>query len=190
MVEDILHTKKFEEDRDQENGVRRIAALYDLKTAAQIDPPRVKEFPEKGGAVLPDITESAIAFFRHWMPIDVDSFQKFVSFAIVLPSGTQNRDLVTVVPQRRSFLPDPRIERDGQVFDDNQNLSFQTALLRCAGTARPARSSWSPGPNAGWESCWPATASIAGNKSTRCDPAYAVWSTGPPCRPVRDLPAR
>src|SRR5712664_273716 len=43
MIEDVFDAKEFERQSNEENGVRRIAALNDMKSVPQIDPPCIEE---------------------------------------------------------------------------------------------------------------------------------------------------
>src|SRR5579862_981757 len=59
------------------------------------------------------------------MAIDVDAIDYFVIALIAFASRAEHADLVAVRVQRGSFLPDARIERNGQILDDDEYLLFQ-----------------------------------------------------------------
>src|SRR5690242_14268148 len=75
MIEDIFDSKQFEWQSDQENVVRRIAALNDIESALNVNPQRVYNFPKERPSIFPDIADWAVTFPSHWMPIDVDSIE-------------------------------------------------------------------------------------------------------------------
>src|SRR5262252_6847690 len=112
MIENIFHPEEFEWQGHQEDIVRRIASLQDVEPVPKEDPPGIEEFPEKGRAVLPHVPHRAIAFAGHGMAIDTHPIHHFVAPLVALAAWAQNGYLVTIVPERASFLPDPRVERD------------------------------------------------------------------------------
>jgi len=82
MIEDVFDAQEFKRQRDQENVVGRIAALNDMESAPQKDPPGVQEFPEQGATVLAKVAEGAIAFLEYRMPVNVNSLDEFVPSVI------------------------------------------------------------------------------------------------------------
>jgi len=55
------------------------------------------------------------------VPVDMNTVENLVDFLIALSTRTQYRDAIAVPMERTGFLPNARIERDGEVFDDDQN---------------------------------------------------------------------
>ena len=64
MVENVLNPQELERQRNQENVVGRIAALNDMKSASQIDPPRVQKLPKQRAAVFD--TDTREGYFLLW----------------------------------------------------------------------------------------------------------------------------
>src|SRR5262245_21075743 len=124
MIENILHAEKLEWQGHQEDIVRRIASLQDMEPVTQEDPPGIEELPEKGGAVLPQIPHRAIAFTGHGMAIDMHPIDQFVAPLVAFAARAQNGYLVALLEERAGFLPDPRVERDRKILDDDQDFPF------------------------------------------------------------------
>ena len=97
VIKNVFNAEQFEWQGNEENIVRRIAALNDMESVSQINPPRVEELPKKRAAVFPYITESAVSLFRHRVPINVNTINESrVLLVHSLPSGTQHGDFVSV----------------------------------------------------------------------------------------------
>ena len=79
VIEDVLHPKQLKGQCDQKNVVRRIAALNHMKSVPQIDPPCVAELAKQSAPIFPKVSQRAVAFFRHGMPVDADTADHFVS---------------------------------------------------------------------------------------------------------------
>src|SRR6516162_6924920 len=100
MIENILDPKESERQGNQENTIRRIAALNDLKSAPQKDPPRVPKFPKQSTPVFEQIPKGGTSFCGHWMSVDVDPVNNFVpSLVTLVPPRTQHAYLVVVLVQ-------------------------------------------------------------------------------------------
>src|SRR4030095_7516325 len=104
MIKNVLNAKKFKWQGNQDNIVGGITALNDMKSASQIDPPRVQELPKKRAAVFAQIPEGTVSLLRHWVAVDMNPIDNLVSSAIALASGTQYSDVVTVLVQRARLL--------------------------------------------------------------------------------------
>src|ERR1700733_5448578 len=115
----------------------------------------------------------------------MDPVEQFISIGVSLAARTEYSDFVSVLPERRGFLPDAIVERNRDIFDDDQDFPFhERSLSRASDTGRPERTSSLPDPSAGWRSCSPAMANSGDSKSSRSDPACAGWSTALPSRPT------
>src|SRR5208283_4076652 len=122
MIEDVLDPQQFERQSNQENIVGRITALNDMKAAPQEYPPSVEELPKEGPAVFPEISQGSVSFFRHRVPVDPNPIDNFVPLLVSFPSGTQYGHFIPILVQRGGLLPNTRIERNGCVFHDDENL--------------------------------------------------------------------
>src|SRR5579884_866017 len=58
------------------------------------------------------------------MPVYVYSVPVLISFAIGFVSGAKDGNFVPCLTQRTCFLPHTEVERHGNVFDNNEYLSF------------------------------------------------------------------
>ena len=88
VVENVLNTHKFEWQSNQENIVRRIAPLNDMKSMSKIDPTRKQELPKEGAAVFPEVPEGVTPLCRHGMSVNTNSVDDFVSLEVPLAPGT------------------------------------------------------------------------------------------------------
>jgi hypothetical protein len=124
MIEDVLHSQELERQGHQEDIVGRIATLNDLKSVSQVDPPTVEELPKQRASEFAQIPQSAVPFFGHRVPVDLDALENFVPFSVAFAPGTQHRNLVPTFMQGQGLFPHPRVERNRQIFHDNQDFVF------------------------------------------------------------------
>src|ERR1035438_10270152 len=122
MIEYVLDPQQFERQGDQENIVGRITGLNDMKAAPQKDPPSVEKLPKERPAVFPEMTQGSASFFRHRVPVDPNHIDNFVRLLVPFPSGTQYGHFIPIMVQRGGLLPNTRIERNGCVFHDDEDL--------------------------------------------------------------------
>ena len=95
VVENIFDSEDLERERNQENVVRRVAALNNIEATPEIDEPRIEKFPEKDEAILVYIASGAVPFLRRRVAIDVNSFENFMSPLVALPARTKDGHFVT-----------------------------------------------------------------------------------------------
>jgi hypothetical protein len=100
----------------------RIAALENLETAAQEDPPGEEKLPKEGPAELPYVAQWTVAFLDHRVPVNVHSLQTLVSALVALAFGAQDGNLVAVLMQRAGLFPYARVKRNGEVFNNDEDL--------------------------------------------------------------------
>jgi hypothetical protein len=129
MIEHVLNPKKSERQSDQENVVGRVTALNHVKTSPQIYPPGKKELPEQGATELPHITQGAVPFLGHGVPVDMHPLQTLVSFLVTFAFWAQDGHFVSVVKQGASLLPHTGIKRNGKVLDNNEDFLFHNRDL-------------------------------------------------------------
>jgi hypothetical protein len=122
MVEDVLHPKEFEGKGDQKDVIGRIAALNHLKSPAKIDPPREEELPKQGATEFPYVTQGAVPFPGHGVPVNMDPFGALVSFLVTFALWAQYGYFVSVAAQGASLLPHAGIEWNGKVFYNDENF--------------------------------------------------------------------
>src|ERR1700730_18410578 len=99
MIEDLLNLKQLEGQRHQKNFIGWIAALNDVKSAAEINPPGIHKLPEQSPAEFPQISQWTVALGRHRMAVDVYAFQKLIAALVPFATRTQYRDFVAVLMQ-------------------------------------------------------------------------------------------
>src|SRR5271157_387262 len=121
VIEDVLDPQQFERQSNQENIVGRITALNDMKAAPQKDPPSVEKLPKERPAVFREIAQGSASFF-HRVPVDANPIDNFVPLLVPFPGGTQYGHFIPILVQRGGLLPNTRIERNGCVFHDDENL--------------------------------------------------------------------
>ena len=122
VVEDVLDAEEFKGQRYEENIIWRIAALNHAEPATQEDPPGVQKFPNQREAVFVHIAERTVPFFGRRVPVNVNTVEKLVRRRAALGSRAQNGHLVTVGVQRPSLIPHPGIERNRNIFDDDEDF--------------------------------------------------------------------
>lgn len=119
MVEDKPDTEKLKEQRDEENGVRRITSLEDSKPGAKENFDREAEFRRKRPGIFDQITESTRSFPRA-VTIDVNPLKNFVAVRTrMLSLGADHRNQVAGIAKRAGLAPHTPIERHGQIFHDD-----------------------------------------------------------------------
>ena len=70
VIKNVLDPKQLERSCDQENRVWRIAALDDSESVFDEDSPRQKKLPKERCRVLDHVSEGAVTFLGHRMPIN------------------------------------------------------------------------------------------------------------------------
>jgi hypothetical protein len=123
VIEQEFLAEQFVEPADQENHVRRIAAVHDVEAAREEYLQRQGELRGQRPAVLGEITERAAGLERHRMAIDRDPVEFLEALFVPLALGANDRNLIPRGMQRARFLPDAPIERQRQVLDDDQHTS-------------------------------------------------------------------
>src|SRR5579872_234184 len=124
MIENVLDAEQLKRQRDQEDIVRRIAALDHMKAMSHVDPRRIQKLPEQRRDVLPQIAKHGVSLRRHRVSVDVDPFNHLMSLCKAFSSRTQYRHVISVSLKRASFFPNTWIERNCLVFDNYEGFSF------------------------------------------------------------------
>src|SRR5271157_3232092 len=121
VIEDVLDPQQFERQSNQENIVGWITTLNDMKAVPQVDPPSMEELPKERPAVFREIPQGSAAFF-HRVPVDPNPIDNFVLLLVPFPGGTQYGHFIPILVQRGGLLPNTRVERNGCVFHDDEDL--------------------------------------------------------------------
>src|SRR5260221_66000 len=115
------HPKQLERPGHQKEEVRRIAEVDHFEPMPPPGLPRQPHFPPQRGEVLPEKPNQASGFLANPMSIDLDAVDFFLRFGVASHLRANHHHLITRIPQRARFLPDPAVERDGQVFDEDED---------------------------------------------------------------------
>ena len=132
IVDDARAVDRLVPARDEKEEVRRIADVDHRKALAlarRVGEPRLA--PE-GGAVLPHVAARAAALGREVVPIDAYTFEDLELGLESPPGRTDHGDRPAGALQGRRLHPDPAVEGDRQVLDDEED-----ATRRCRGTHGP-----------------------------------------------------
>ncbi len=121
MVEHVALAEQFERQRHEEDQVRRVAAMDHVEAAREQDLHRQHELPKQGGRILGQVAQAGLGVLRHRVPIDLDAVEQLGTFVRRRAERADDGDHRPGVAQGARLLPDPAIERDRQVFHDDQN---------------------------------------------------------------------
>src|ERR1039458_5209023 len=78
MIKDVLDTQELERQRDEENIVRRVTTLNDLKSVPQVDPPTEQDFPKQRAGEFNQIAQGTIPLRRRRMTVNMNAVKDFV----------------------------------------------------------------------------------------------------------------
>ena len=116
--------KSLQKPADDPRRLRRVAGVDHVEAPAdQGDPDAQQERTEKGVEVLADETELGPRIEGHPIPIDVDALEPLPRGVQSLHLGTDHADPVAGALQRGRLHPDPAVEGDRQVLDEDQDPS-------------------------------------------------------------------
>ena len=110
VKDEALAKQIFPKPADQEQQVRRIARLHNIKTDFEIGFNGQCEFPRQRPRILKRITKCAVGLNGQRVTEDVNAFENFIGRGVLATFGANHRDRVSGVLQRAGFLPDPAIE--------------------------------------------------------------------------------
>jgi hypothetical protein len=113
--------KHLEPCGHQEQEIRRIASMDYFETVTSLYPVGEPKLRPEGTSVFPQVADRAADFRRQIMPIDVNAFDLLIVDFISFSSRTNDSDVVPVPRERRCLHPDPTIERNRKIFNNDQN---------------------------------------------------------------------
>src|SRR6516164_586036 len=116
MIKDVSDSQQFERQGNQEDQIRRIAALNHMESAPQKDPPRIPKLPKQRTAVFPEVPNMAVPFFRHRVPVDVNPLNNLMPSIIVLAARAQHSHVISVLAQGAGLLPNTPVEGHRQIL--------------------------------------------------------------------------
>ena len=117
VIEDELLPEQLEESPDQEEQVGGVAGVNDIESAREEHPPGEHEGPGERDRVFHHIAGGARRLDRQVVTVNVDCLDRLELALAAAPGGADDRHDVAGVPQRARLLPDPAIERAGQILD-------------------------------------------------------------------------
>ena len=130
MVEQEALAEQAPEPREQPVGFRRVARVDDIEaTSGRGDPHRFHAGAQEAPRELHDEADGALGGDREPVAIDVDAFQPLEGRGVALRLRTDHADRVAGGGERGRFEPDPPVERDRQILDDDQDAAGLTS--RC-----------------------------------------------------------
>jgi hypothetical protein len=129
LVKDVLLPKELEWQGNQENIVRRIAALNNVETSCQEDSPCEQILPKKGICIFKQIAKRPPCLDGRGMAKNADALEPFESNSVRPANRTDDGNFIAGGSKRLSLLPDPSIERDRQIlYDDKNTASFMPGI--------------------------------------------------------------
>ena len=119
LVEDESPAHELERRRRQKNEVGRIAGLNNGETALPMNLDQEPEFMNERRGIFAEIGDRPAPLGRQRMAIDRNVVDDFESLGIGGIGRADHRDQPAGAGEGLSLLPDPPIERDRQIFHDN-----------------------------------------------------------------------
>ena len=124
MVEqEPLAAEPFERQRHQEDQVGRVAGVDRIETAPERDLQRQPHLVEQRRCIFDEVTLGAVRLQWQRVTMDIDAVQPLEPRLVPLADRADDRDLIASRYQRVGFLPHPPVERQRQVFDDDEDAA-------------------------------------------------------------------
>ena len=138
LVEDDPGAAGLRAQRGEEQQVRRVAQVDHVDRRALLDaldqPVRVPE----GGAVLLEVALRPPGGGHEGVAVDPDAVDDDLGLGVPLrPERADHLDLPAVAGEGLALLPDPPVERDREVLDDDQGSTRQGRHIPPVGDAPP-----------------------------------------------------
>ena len=121
MVEDVADAERPERPGDEEDQIRRVAAVQDVDPLLAADAERQPGLVPERGAVFAQVAERAGALGRQVVAVDLDALEPLALGLVALALRADDRDRVAGGGERRRLGPDPAVEGHRQVLDDDQH---------------------------------------------------------------------
>jgi hypothetical protein len=131
VVEHEPLAEQLVEAADQENGVRRIAGVNDVETAAEEDLQRKPELHEQRDAVFEQVAREPVRLARQRVPVDVDVIDALETFLVARSLGTDDGNRIARRRQGARLLHHPPVEGTRQVLDDHQHSTAVCGFGHC-----------------------------------------------------------
>ena len=119
LIEDELLAHELERRGGQKDEVGRIAGLDDRKAALPVNLDQEPEFVKEGRRVFAEVSERPAPLERQRMAIDRNVVDDLELLRIGRIGRADHRDQPPGAGKGLRLLPDPPIERDRQIFDDD-----------------------------------------------------------------------
>ena len=119
LIEDELLAHELERQSGEKNKIGRIAGLDDRKPAFAVNLEQEAKFVNERGCVFAKVRKRAAPFRRQRMPVDRDVVDDLERFRKVGVGRADHRNCPAGAMKSLSLLPNSSVERNRQVFDDD-----------------------------------------------------------------------
>ena len=119
LIEDELLAHELERRGGQKDEIGRIAGLDDRKAALPVNLDQEPEFMEERRRIFAEVGERPAPLGRQRMPVDRDVVDDLEPLRKGRVGRADHRDQPAGAGEGLSLLPDPPIEWDRQIFDDD-----------------------------------------------------------------------
>ncbi len=120
VIEQEFLAEQLEKRADQEEKIRRIAGVNDVETLPPAHVQRERERANERDGILDRVAGDGRCF-EQAIAVDIDAVDGFDLALVALAGRRDDGNAVAGIAQGRGFLPDPPVERDRQVFDQDQH---------------------------------------------------------------------
>ena len=119
LIEDEPLAHELEWQSGEKDQVWRIAGLDDRKAALAVNLEQEAEFMEQRGRIFAEVSKRAAPLGRQGMPVDRDVVDDLERLRKVGVGRADHRHCPAGAMEGLSLLPNPSIEGDRQVFNDD-----------------------------------------------------------------------
>jgi hypothetical protein len=122
MVVDQARPERGQRQANEKEKVRRIANVYDPHTVPEADSERDAELGQDSDQVLDQIGEGPPRLGTGPVSVDPDAGDCLAPTRMLSRGRADDMNLVSGTDKREGLLPDPAIERNGKVLDEDQDM--------------------------------------------------------------------
>ena len=106
----------------EEEKVRRIAEVNHIEAATTAHRlPGMPKLADEGAGVFEEETERRAGLRRDPVAVDLNAIEHLLRLRVASHARADHRDLVTAIPQRTGFLPNPPVKGDREVFHEDED---------------------------------------------------------------------
>ncbi len=114
--------QQFVNECHHEHQVRRVAGLYDVDAASALDAERKIELAGESDEIFPHEANGRTCFAQG-VTVDANVGNDLVGLVVTFALRTNNRNGVPSFLQSQRFLPNPPIEGDRKIFNQDENVT-------------------------------------------------------------------